>query len=320
MLWRKTEYSERWHIIVGRYLIVGGSGLVGQALVKRLIARGDQVAIGTRSPYRANLKDERMIRLPLDAGAWDKAVEDKPFDGVVNLAGHSISSGRWTSEVKNAILQSRISTTNLIVDWIEKAPVRPRVLVNASAVGFYGPSETEVFTEDSQPHEQDFLGTVAGAWENAAGRATAIGVRVVTARLGIVLASDGGALPRLIIPYRMRVGGTIGSGRQWVSWVHVSDAARLFEFALDQTELNGPVNVTSPMPVTMRDLGKAVAAELGTHSSFPVPGLIIKAVLGEAGSLILTGQKVIPSKAVSAGFSFQFPSIQGALHDLLSNR
>ena len=139
------------------------------------------------------------------------------------------------------------------------------------------------------------------------------------ARLGIVLSRDGGALPRLVLPYRMRAGGTIGSGKQWVSWVHIQDAVRLITFALDHQELSGPVNVTAPLPLTMRDLGKAVAAQLGTHSSFPVPSFAIRAVLGEAGDLILKGQKVVPAKATSAGFEFDYCTIQDALSDLLSN-
>ena len=296
------DFVTRGVVKMARFLVVGGTGLVGQALVNQLLGRGDQVTIGTRSPFRSAFLDERVSRVPLDAREWDKAAQDAPFEGVVNLAGQSIFNGRWTSESKNAIMQSRLSTTTMLVNWMENTSVRPKVFVNASAVGFYGPSDNEELTEASLPRERDFLASVTGAWENAAGRATALGVRVVLARLGIVLARDGGALPRLLLPYRMHVGGTIGSGRQWISWVHIKDAARLLEFALDQEEILGPMNVTAPTPVTMRDLGIAIATQLGTHSKLSVPSFAIKAVLGEAGNLIVTGQKVIPRKAIAAGF------------------
>ena len=305
--------------MMARFLVVGGTGLVGQALVNQLLARGDQVTIGTRSPYRSALLDERVTRVPLDAKEWDKAAQDVPFEGVVNLAGQSIFSGRWTSESKNIIMQSRLSTTNRLIDWMEHTLVRPKVFVNASAVGFYGPSDNETLTEASLPRNQDFLSSVTSAWEQAASRASMLGVRVVLARLGIVLARDGGALPRLLLPYRMHVGGTIGGGKQWISWVHINDVVRLLEFALDQEDIIGPINVTAPAPVTMRDLGIALATQLGTHSKLPVPSFAIKAVLGEAGNLILTGQKVIPSKAAAAGFQFDYATIQDALRHLLSN-
>ena len=305
---------------MSRYLIIGGTGLVGKALIAHLTGRGDKIAIGTRSPFRSSLQDNRVLRLPLDKSEWEKAALDAPFDGVINLAGQSIFSGRWTKDTKNAILQSRLATTNMLVEWMKSSAVPPKVLVNASAVGFYGPSESEVFTEDSTPHHIDFLAEVSGAWEKASMQASELGVRVVMARFGIVLSHDGGALPRLVLPYRMRVGGTIGGGKQWVSWVHIKDAIRLIAFALDHEEVSGPINVTAPSPLTMRDLGKAVAAQLGTHSRIPVPAFAIKAVLGEAGSLILTGQKVIPAKAIAAGFEFEYRTIQDALRDLLSNQ
>ncbi len=304
--------------MVSRYLIIGGTGLVGKALITHLLGRGDHIAIGTRAPFRSTLKDERVLRLPLDKSEWEKAAKEKPFDGVVNLAGQSIFSGRWTNETKNAILQSRISTTNMLVNWMETATVPPKVLVNASAVGYYGPSDNDVFTEDSTPGFKDFLAEVSGAWEEAALRANDFGVRVVLARLGIVLSREGGALPRLVLPYRMRVGGTIGSGKQWVSWVHIDDVVKLLTFMLDHQELKGAVNVTAPAPVTMRELGKAVAAQLGTHSSLPVPAFAIKAVLGEAGNLILTGQKVVPAKATAEEFEFEYRTIEDALENLLA--
>jgi uncharacterized protein (TIGR01777 family) len=304
---------------MAKFLVIGGTGLVGQALVNQLLARGDQVTIGTRSPYRSTLLNERVTKVPLDVKEWDKASQDVPFEGVVNLAGQSIFSGRWTSDSKNAIMQSRLATTNMLIDWMENTSARPKVFVNASAVGFYGPSDNDALTEASLPRNQDFLASVTGAWEKAASCASVLGVRVILARLGIVLARDGGALPRLLLPYRMHVGGTIGSGKQWISWVHINDVVRLLEFALDQQDIIGPMNVTAPVPVTMRDLGIAVATQLGTHSKLSVPSFAIRTVLGEAGNLILTGQKVIPEKAVAAGFQFDYATIQDALRHLLSN-
>lgn len=304
---------------MARFLVVGGTGLIGQAIVQRLLERGDEVAIGTRSPFRLGSLGERVTRLPLDPREWDKAASEAPFAGVVNLAGQSIFGGRWTDETKTAILQSRLATTRMIVEWIEAAPVRPGVLVSASAVGFYGPNERDELTEDSYPLRRDFLATVADAWEKAAEAAEPSGVRVIKARLGVVLSRAGGALPHLLLPYRLRVGGTIGNGRQWVSWVHVEDAARLFEFALDRADIAGPLNVTAPAPLTMRELGRAIAAEFGTHNLLPLPAFAIRAVLGEAGDLILAGQKVMPNKALAAGYTFQYQTIREALQQLLSN-
>ncbi|GGK28100.1 hypothetical protein GCM10010965_21190 [Caldalkalibacillus thermarum] len=203
-----------------------------------------------------------------------------------------------------------------MVRLIREQKLKPKVLVNASAIGYYGTSFEDVFTEESGPGT-DFLAKVTQAWEQEAVQAVPLGVRVIRMRLGVVLGKSGGALEKMLLPYRLYIGGTVGSGRQWVSWVHIQDVVRAIRFAISNPDLDGPVNVTAPHPVQMKTFGKTAAKVLGRPYWLPAPGFALKLLLGEMSGLILKGQCVKPDKLLKTGFKFQFPRLEEALRDLV---
>ncbi|NOZ69543.1 MAG: TIGR01777 family protein, partial [Deferribacteres bacterium] len=238
------------------------------------------------------------------------------FDAVVNLAGEPVAPGRWTSERKKRILSSRINTTRALVQSMQQAQKRPRVLVSASAVGYYGPHNDEYVTEETPPGS-DFLADVCVKWEAEAFRAEALNIRVVTVRLGAVLGADGGALPRMVLPFKLFLGGPIGSGRQWFSWIHIDDVAGIIRFALENNAVSGPVNATAPTPVTNRDFSSALGRALHRPSCLPVPAFMVRLIFGEMGEMLLTGQRVLPDKALKAGYRFKYADLDDALKAIL---
>ncbi|MBS4178658.1 TIGR01777 family oxidoreductase [Lederbergia citrea] len=292
-----------------RVVIAGGSGFVGMALQERLLHAGHEVMILTRAKKR-----------PYEV-EW-LTPESKPehylgkVDAIVNLAGESINGLRWTSSKKKRILESRIIATREIIRIIQSLDKKPEVLVNASAVGYYGMSESETFTESSQTEADDFLASVVRKWEEEAGVAEQLGVRTVFARLGIVLGNDG-ALPLMALPYKLGAGGTVGSGRQWLSWVHVSDVAGIIQFAIEHREISGPINVTAPSPVKMQEFGKTVGHVLHRPHWLPVPSFAMKMLLGEMSDMLLCGQRAIPNKVSESGYSYQYPDLEEALKNSL---
>lgn len=304
-----------------RIFVTGGTGLVGRRVVGRLRDRGDEVVVLSRSPDAANRLPAGTRVVPGDptvSGPWQDELAG--CDGVVHLAGEPIAGHRWTADFKKLVLDSRVNSTRLIAETLAGSPVRPdgspRALVNASAVGYYGMYEdnpTE-FVEDDLPGT-GFLADVCLAWEGATGPAAAAGVRVAVVRVGFVLADDGGALPTLARPFRWYLGGPVGSGRQWVSWVHVDDLAGLFLLALDRPDAGGPVNGTAPEPVTNWGFSKALAAALGRPCWLPVPKLAVRVLLGEMAQLATHGQRVVPARAL--GYEYRFPLLDGALRDVL---
>lgn len=239
-----------------------------------------------------------------------------PIDAVVNLAGESIN-GRWTDEKKKSILNSRLKVTEELLKLVKKMPKKPSVWVNASAIGYYGTSETEVFTERSSKHGADFLAEVVRAWETKANEAESLNIRTVFTRFGLVLGKDGGVLPQLSLPYRFFAGGTVGSGKQWISWVHVEDVAKLITEAIENENYSGPVNITSPHPVTMKEFGQVTGDVMHRPHWLPAPSIAFKIMFGEMSMLILKGQQVLPEKALNIGYTFSYPHLKGALHDLL---
>jgi uncharacterized protein (TIGR01777 family) len=253
------------------------------------------------------------MRVPARAVGWDDLDAIMPeVDAVVNLAGASVADGRWTARRKAAIRRSRVEGTRSLVLAMGRAARKPQVLVSASAVGVYG-SQGDEPLDETAPSGAGFLASVCRAWESEASAATALGVRVVLLRLGVVLARGGGALGRMLIPFRAGVGGPLGSGRQWMSWVHVDDVVGLVLAALQNETLAGPVNATAPHPVTNRDFTKALGHAVERPAFLPVPGLVLRLVLGEMASMLLTGQRVLPAAASEAGYEFRFPEIGGAL-------
>lgn len=294
-----------------RVLITGGTGFVGSALTKHLKSHGDEVYILTRKEKQSQAQGVHYIQ-------WMGSKEPKlpQIDAVVNLAGESIN-GRWTDEKKIAILNSRLKVTEELLNLVVKMPQKPAVWVNASAIGYYGTSETQVFTEQTEEHGSDFLAEVVKAWETKAKGAESLGIRTVLTRFGLILGRDGGVLPQLSQPYRFFAGGTVGSGDQWVSWVHIDDAVELIRDAIENAQYIGPVNVTSPHPVTMREFGQATGDVMHRPHWLPAPSFAFKLLFGEMSMLILKGQQVIPEKAQKLGFHFTYPHLKGALHDLL---
>jgi len=300
-----------------RILITGGTGFVGTRLTSHLIRDGNEVTVLTRS-VRGPEKEAAGISYlqgdPTRQGPWQEAVKD--HDAVVNLAGASIFS-KWTDEQKQAIRDSRVSTTRNIVEGISSHPGKKTLLFSASAVGYYGFCRDEELTETSPPGS-DFLARIAVEWEGEAVKAAGKGARVVIARFGIILGEQGGALGRMIALFKKYVGGPIGSGKQWFSWIHIDDLARAFEFVLEHPEISGPVNTCSPHPVRNKDLAKALGKALRKPSFIPAPGFMVKWVLGEFGSVILEGQRVIPERLLARGFSFRYPDIENALGSILN--
>lgn len=299
-----------------KILITGGTGFVGKHLTSRLIQDNHEITILTRSLKEAKGPSPKIRYLegdPTKKGLWQDAIKD--HDVVINLAGASIFS-KWTEEQKKAIRESRVYTTQNIVEGIQSTPERTFTLLSASAIGYYGFCGDEELAENS-PAGDDFLALVAKEWEAEALKAKGKGARVVITRFGIVMGGEGGALSKLIPLFKRYLGGPIGSGRQWFSWVHIKDLVEAFAFLLRHPEISGPVNVCSPNPVRNRDLAKALGRVLHKPSFVRAPGFMVKLVLGEFGSIILQGQRVIPRRLLDSGFVFQYPDIDVALREIM---
>ena len=268
----------------------------------------------------AALRLQRWTAAPVEPGAgppgWWQALDGA--GAVVNLAGESIAAGRWTPRQKERILQSRIRATRALVQGIAAVANKPAVLVSGSAVGYYGPRGDEELDEGAPPGD-DFLARVCVAWEGEARRAAEEGVRVALVRTGLVLAARGGALPRLVLPFRLGAGGPLGSGRQWMPWIHLDDLVELFVFLIQGEGLEGPFNGTAPQPVTNRQFARTLGRVLGRPSWLPAPAAALRLALGEmADALLLSGQRAVPRRALEAGFRFRFPELEPALRDLLA--
>ena len=299
-----------------KVFITGGTGFVGTQITSRLIQDGHQVTILTRSLKGAKGSLPEISYLegdPTKKGPWQEAI--KIHDAVINLAGASIFS-KWTEEHKKAIRESRVNTTRNIVEGMPSHPERPFTLFSTSAVGYYGFCADEERTEESPPGN-DFLARTAVEWEGEALKAREKGARVVITRSGIVMGEKGGALSQMIPLFKKYIGGPIGSGKQWFSWVHIKDLVEAFVFLIKHPEISGPVNVCSPNPVRNRDLAKALGKALHRPSFFPAPGFMVKLVLGEFGSVILEGQRVIPKRLLENGFVFRYPDIGKALQGIV---
>ncbi len=300
--------------------ITGATGFVGSRLVEKLKDDGHQLLIFTRNANRAqrlypasrfpNL--EIIAYQPTESGEWQQAISG--CDGVVNLAGEPIAE-RWTPEHRKAILESRQLGTRKIVEAITQAEVKPSVLVNASAVGYYGTSETGIFDENSNPGD-DFLAEVCQAWETEANQVKQADVRLVILRIGIVL-GNGGALAKMIPPFKLFAGGPLGKGRQWFSWIHRDDLVKLIVESLKRNDIEGTFNATSPNPVRMSKLCETLGEIMHRPSWLPVPDFALELLLGEASKVVLEGQQVLPNKTQSIGFEYQYPNLKQALTDVV---
>ncbi|MFH1117913.1 MAG: TIGR01777 family oxidoreductase [Pseudomonadota bacterium] len=299
-----------------RALIVGGSGFVGTHLTRFLVEKGIDVAIMARKPERGPGVPEKVGLIAADAtkpGKWQDEVGR--HDVIINLAGVS-TFRRWDENYKRLLKESRVLTTANVVDAIPSDAGDRITLLNASGAGVYGWTGDEKLDETGL-QGSDFLARLARAWEEEAIKAERKGARVVRARLGIVLGNDGGALSQMVRPFRFFAGGPIGNGRQWISWIHVQDLCRAALFVMENTNMRGPVNFTSPEPVRNADLAKAIGKIMNRPSFMPAPAFMIRLVLGEFGEYALKGQRAVPKALLDAGFRFAFGTIEEALLDLL---
>lgn len=292
-------------------MVTGGRGFIGNSLTGLLVGRGDHVTVVSRNPSAG-----RTSRAGVSIEPW--LPDLSRFAAIVHLAGEPIFGKRWSTQQKENLRTSRVSSTRRIVDALGELPAarRPRVLVNASAVGYYGSRGDEVLREEAAPGD-DFLAGLSRAWEAEALRAPQVGVRAVCVRTGVVLGLDGGALQQMLPPFKLGVGGPIGSGRQWMSWIHIRDLCRLMLFAIDTAALEGPLNGASPTPLTNREFSKTLGRVLRRPALFPVPKLALRALYGEAAEVLFASQRCSAEKSLARGFTFEFSELEPALRQLL---
>jgi uncharacterized protein (TIGR01777 family) len=301
-----------------RVFITGGTGLVGQRLVRAFQQRGDRPVVLSRRADFARQQFGPAVEVvqgdPMQAGSWMDAVGG--CDGVVNLAGENIFARRWNDSFKQLLLDSRVQVTRHVAEALARAPANghPRVLVSASAIGYYGPHGDEELTESSPPGD-DFLSKVCVQWEKAA---VVAGARCVVVRIGVVLDPAGGALAKMLTPFKLFTGGPVAGGRQWMSWIHHADMTGLLLFALDRSDVQGPLNASAPNPVTNRQFAKALGRAIHRPSFFPTPAFLLRLGLGEVAGVIATGQRVLPRRPMQLGYQFRHSTIDGALADLFA--
>jgi uncharacterized protein (TIGR01777 family) len=290
-------------------LVTGGSGFVGQALCPALMAAGMQVTVLTRNAEHVagKLTGVRLI---------ERLDDMARADAVVNLAGASLAGQRWTHRYKQTLRESRLRTTEALLAWMQKMPLRPHVLVSGSAIGYYGPHGDEPLVEESAPGD-DFAAQLCRDWEAAALPAAELGVRVCLLRTGIVLGADGGALEQMLLPYRLGLGGPINGGAQWMSWIHRRDLVRMIQWLLQDAASDGPCNGTAPEPVRQRDFAKLLAQAVHRPAVIPTPALALKLAVGEMADMLVQGQKVLPAHAQQRGFRFEYPRLEEALRQIL---
>ncbi|MDQ0874059.1 uncharacterized protein (TIGR01777 family) [Paenibacillus sp. V4I3] len=290
--------------------VTGGSGFIGKRLISHLQKQGHEVINISRSP-RAVVEHVRTV-------TWDQLKTDSSafagLDAIVNLAGESINQ-RWTAAAKERIVGSRLKAAEQVAQLVEHMEVKPKVVVNASGMSVYGTSETETFDERSPHRPVDFLSRVVEQWEDAADQIQ--GTRIVKVRVGLVLDDKEGAFPKMALPYKLGVGGPIGSGKQWLSWIHIDDMVRLIDFCIQNEAIIGPVNATAPNPVTNREFGRALGKAMRRPNLFPLPAFILKMMFGELSTLLLEGQKVLPRVLLEHGFTFKYSFVDKALADIV---
>jgi uncharacterized protein (TIGR01777 family) len=293
-------------------LLTGGTGLIGRHLCRFWLDKGYRLTVWSRRPAQVAQVCGAGVR---GIARLDELGEE-PVDAVVNLAGAPIADRPWTSHRRALLWASRITLTEQLIAWLQGRQQRPAVLISGSAVGWYGDGGERELTELSQPVKEDFASQLCIAWEETALRAEALGMRVVLVRTGLVLAAEGGFLSRLRLPFKLGLGGPIGSGRQWMSWVHLDDQIALIDFLLQREDASGPYNACAPEPVRNREFARRLGRALHRPAFMPLPALVLRAGLGELSVLLLGGQRARPVRLLAAGFTFRYNDVQSALDDL----
>ena len=295
--------------------ITGGTGLIGRPLVRALADAGHQVVVLTRRP-RPRQGGISFVEWMTNDSHPETELQD--VDAFIHLAGASINDGRWTHKQKQAILQSRIDGTKEVVRIIKNMKQKPKVVISGSAIGIYGEDRSITYSESTPlPDRTNFLGNVCVLWEKEIAPVSDMDIRLVTMRTGVVLSNDGGAFPLMKLPYSFGAGGRIGSGKQWVPWIHIDDLVRLFVHIIETDSIHGPVNGTAPTPVTMDQFGKTLGQVMHRPHWAPAPAPLLKLVLGEKSVIVLEGAKVVPTKALNHGFRFRYETVEPALKQLL---
>ncbi len=300
-----------------RVTVTGATGLIGPPLVAALRERGASVTVLTRDPARAREKLAPASGPPLEAVAWDLMSEPAPAqalagrDAVVHLAGENVAQ-RWSAEAKRAIRESRVLGTRNLLAGLRAAEPRPRTLVSSSAIGYYGAHGEEPLDEDA-PAGSDFLAEICRQWEDEAAQAQELGVRVVLVRTGVVLDRHGGALAKMLTPFRLGVGGPVAGGRQYIAWVHRDDLVGMMLAALEDERWSGAINATAPEPVSNREFSRALGHALGRPALLPVPGAALRLLYGEMAEIVTGGARVVPAKPLVLGYTFGHPHLDEAL-------
>jgi uncharacterized protein (TIGR01777 family) len=303
-----------------RVIITGATGFIGRALTEYLVHDGYEIVVLSRNPgIKSESNKITFIQWdPKNPSGWTNYVVGAY--AIVNLAGENISAGRWTQKRKLTILESRLNAGTAIVEAVKRINEKPKVIVQASAIGYYGSRGDEILEESSSPGS-GYLPEVAQKWELSTKEIESLGVRHVIIRTGIVLGKDGGALPRLIRPFRFFAGGPLGNGKQWFSWIHLEDEIKAIRFLVENEDLNGAFNLTAPSPLVMKDFCKVLGGVMHRPSWLKVPGLMLRLIMGEmAEALLLTGQRVLPKRLLEAGYRFSYPDVEPALTQILTLR
>lgn len=298
-----------------KIVLAGCTGFIGSVLVEELLKEKHELYLLTRNPDTK--KDDRVYFLKWDAESvegWASEVDGA--DAVINLTGESIADKRWTDAQKKKIVESRVLSTRVIVDAILKSKKKPAVYINASAVGYYGAVPDGEVIEETKAGD-NFLAKTCLAWEAEAKRGDVEGVRAVQLRIGVVLEKDGGALKKMIPPFKLFAGGPLGSGKQWMPWIHRDDVIEIIKFALSNKNISGPINTTAPNPVRMKEFCQELGKALDRPSWAPVPSIALKVLLGEMADMLLGGQKAVPEKLLKEDYQFKYSEIDKALKAIL---
>jgi len=300
-----------------RVVITGGTGMIGSELTRNLTSDGHEVIILSRNPE----KKAKGIPAGVKVTRWDGRTADgwveyaDGADAIVNLAGVNLSGGRWTKRRKEEIISSRVNAGQAVVQAVERAKRKPGVVIQQCGVNYYGIRGDEKITEKASAGK-DFLAQVCVQWEASTAGVEPMGVRRAICRSGVVLSKNGGALPLMALPFRLFVGGSLGSGDQWLSWIHIQDEARALRFLIEKESAKGPFNLTTPNPISNRGFSKTLAGVLKRPSAFRVPAFLIKLIFGEMSIVVLEGQRAFPNKLLDLGFAFRFPQAEAALKDI----